>query len=1224
LELPFHGLSKFLISFCNEASTSDLSEEELLFLLSRRLSAEYSALVEKEAKGKEPSLLSAVRKIEEKIAEKKARGPPPVPAKRILSFGISSPSSPPLTPLLTLKGKIFSHPASFLVDCGASGNVISRKFVQKNRIKTSTLSSPFRAMMANGASELVSEFVSIRVSLSGFPPGTYEFFVCDLFSSDALLGFPWLREVNPLIDWAKNSVLPWKKKFPAKVSPQGQEKPALSSPGSNPPLVVASWKELEISSDDLVLLAFRSGTESSQERDSDVKEVLSEFADVFPDDLPAGLPPSRPFDHKIDLMPGSSPPSRPPYRLSPGETEELRKQLDDLLEKGFIRPSSSPYAAPVIFVKKKDGTLRACQDYRPLNALTVKDRYPLPLIDDLLDGLRGSSIFSKLDLRSGYHQIRVAEEDIPKTAFVSKFGHFEFLVLPFGLCNAPSSFMRAMDSVFENDKEFVKVFLDDILVHSSSRSEHLNHLRSVLGRLRQSRFFAKRSKCEFAKASVSFLGHTVSKHGVATDHDKLEVVRTWPTPKSVSDVRSFLGFAGFYQRFVKNFSRLAAPLSALTKKEVPFQWTDSEQVAFDNVKQALVSAPILAIPDPSRPYVLETDASGIALGAVLSQASESDSVRPVSFMSRKLNVHEARYPAHELELLAVHDALMKWRHLLAGGPKVKVLTDNISVKYALSQKGLTGRRARWAMHFADFDLEIVHRAGSENTLADALSRIDLNASTFDQEPSSLPIPEYENDKFFWPIVQALKAPQNSANKISFARSYSLVDGKFLFLEDETRRLCVPKEGLLKQSIFRTFHDSPTAAHPGRDKTYSSIKKGYFWPGMYEEIRQYVTSCVVCQRTKPASSSLSAPLKPLEIPKRPWESVSMDFVTSLPETDDGYNTIFAVVDRLTKMAHFVPTVSSASAADVANLFVANIFKLHGLPKSIVSDRDPKFTGELWKTLWSALEVDLKMSTAYHPQSDGQTERTIRTLEQYLRALVTPDKSWLDALPLAEYAYNSSVHSSTKATPFELMYGFTPPPPDHLFATWTDVQEVSDILLDWRVRMDRARDNIASAQVHQIVVANQSARVPSFVLGQEVFLSTKDLNLKSNPSPKLRPRWIGPFKISRLAGENAVELQLPPEIKIHPVFNYDRLKPSIAPPPGFPERETPPSEPILIDGSLEFEVDRILKHRTNHRRAEYLVRWKGYGEEHDSWVSELDLQNAPDILRSFKESSEPGGM
>jgi len=1173
---------------------------------------------------KNPTSLSEAVRMAKSSASSFSPAKPKGKKNYSVSFSLSSFSEP----LLSCSGKIFPGPSrelptNFIIDCGASSNVLSIDFARKHKLTLSPLQRPVKAMMANGSVETIRSKCHADILIPGFKKMSCIFLCSSLHAGDALLGLPWLKSENPVIDWTKGSLSPRNRLSGPLTLPVALRR--SGKPPQNPPVMVNSWKELEIQPDDLVVLSRVSASlpSASEHQSSDldpaVAKLLEEYRDVFPDELPSGLPPARPYDHSIDLLPGSSPPAKPPYRLSPGETEELRKQLEDLLDKGFIRPSSSPFSAPVIFVKKKDGTLRACQDYRQLNAITVKDRYPLPLIDDLLNDLRGSKFFSKLDLRSGYHQVRIKETDVPKTAFSTKFGHFEFLVLPFGLCNAPSTFMRAMDNVFREDKAFTKIFLDDILIHSPTLRGHLEHLRVVLERLRTHRYFAKLSKCEFLLPKLTFLGHEVSSQGVAPDPQKLAAIQNWPQPNNVSELRSFLGFAGYYQRFVRNFAAIVLPLSALTKKDVKYTWGPEQESAFVRIKEALLSSPILMMPDPEKPYTLETDASGFAIGAVLSQEDSTSELRPIAFLSRKLQPAEINYPVHEQELLAIHTALMKWRHLLAGGPTVKVLTDNHALKFVLSQTSLNRRLARYILDFADFTMSIVYRPGSQNTVADALSRIPLFNVTLDPEKNRPSPQQYLQDPFFQPIYLALSGTKKTPNSSSFADRYILKD-ELIFLKDDTLRLCIPRSSGLKLKLLAAHHDAPASAHPGRDKTYASLRARYFWPGMYEEINNYVSSCLSCQRDKPTTVSLKGPARPLSIPNLPWQSVSIDFITNLPKTSEGFNSIFVSVDRLSKMAHFLPTVSSASAADIATLFMDHIFRLHGLPLEIVSDRDPKFTGDLWKAICAALEIELKMSTAYHPQSDGQTERTNRTIEQYLRSLVSKDRSWVQALPMAEYAYNSSVHSSTKSTPFATVYGFNPPTPDPMFSTWTDVAEASDMLADWQTRIQRARDNIQVSQVHQVLVSNSGTGTHDFSLNEKVFLSTKDLNLRSNPSTKLKPRWVGPFRIKRLAGSNAVELELPPEMTIHPVFNIEKVKKCVEPLPEFSNRIAPPPDPVIVDGALEYEVEQILKHRQVRSRNEYLVRWKGYGEEHDCWISENDLQNASDLLDEFKA----GGM
>jgi hypothetical protein len=413
--------------------------------------------------------------------------------------------------------------------------------------------------------------------------------------------------------------------------------------------------------------------------------VVREFLDVFPKDLPS-LPRERDVEFVIELQPGTAPISRRSYRMPPKELAELKTQLQDLLDIGFIRPSSSPWGCPALFVKKKDQTLRLCVDYRPLNEVTIKNKYPLPRIDLLFDQLAGAKVFSKVDLRSGYHQIRIYPEDVPKTAFTTQYGLYEYLLMSFGLTNAPAHFMYLMNSVFmpELDK-FVVMFIDDILIYSKSKEEHADHLRIVLTRLREHQLHAKFSKCEFWLDKVQFLGHVLSAEGVAVDPSKVKDILDWRPPTTVYQVRSFLGMAGYYRRFIPDFSRIAKPITKLLKNHVKFVWSPECDKAFEKLKKLLTTAPVLAQPDIAKPFDVYCDASGIGIGCVLIQEG-----RVIAYASRQLKRHEENYPTHDLELAVVVHALKIWRHYLLGNT-CHIYTDHKSLKYIFTESELNMR-----------------------------------------------------------------------------------------------------------------------------------------------------------------------------------------------------------------------------------------------------------------------------------------------------------------------------------------------------------------------------------------------------------------------------------------------------------------------------------------------------------------------------------------------------
>ncbi|KAL4281883.1 hypothetical protein GQ457_03G019080 [Hibiscus cannabinus] len=422
-------------------------------------------------------------------------------------------------------------------------------------------------------------------------------------------------------------------------------------------------------------LAYVMNPNMGEARPEDIRTVC-DFSGVFLEELP-GLPPDREVEFVIETHVDSAPVSISPYRMAPKELKELKIQLQELLDRGFIRPSTSPWEAPILFVKKKDESLRMCIDYRQLNKMTVKNKYPLPRIDDLFDQLRGASVFSKIDLRSGYNQLKVREQDVLKTAFCTRYGHYEFLVMPFGLTNAPATFMDLMNMVFhEYLDQFVVVFIDDILVYSRTEEDHDRHLLLVLQTLLENQLYAKLSKCEFWIREVVFLGHVVSSEGIRVDPKKVEAIVNWKQPTSVTEIRSFVGLVGYYRRFVSGFSKVAAPLTKLLQKGVKYEWSDARQQAFEKLKVALINAPVLTQPMSGKEFVVYSDASYVGLGCVLMQEG-----RVVAYASRQLKVHEKNYPTHDIELAAVVFALKIWRHYLYG--KANVVADALSRKVAV-------------------------------------------------------------------------------------------------------------------------------------------------------------------------------------------------------------------------------------------------------------------------------------------------------------------------------------------------------------------------------------------------------------------------------------------------------------------------------------------------------------------------------------------------------------
>ncbi|KAJ9567181.1 LOW QUALITY PROTEIN: hypothetical protein OSB04_003147 [Centaurea solstitialis] len=878
--------------------------------------------------------------------------------------------------------------------------------------------------------------------------------------------------------------------------------------------------------------------------------VVSEFPDVFLEDLP-GIPPDRQVEFGIDLVPGSAPVARAPYRLAPPELQELASQLQELSKKGFIRPSSSPWGAPILFVKKKDGSHRMCIDYMELNKVTIKNRHPLPRIDDLFDQLQGATWFSKIDLRLGYHQLKVKEADVHKTAFRTRYGHYEFLVMPFGLTNAPTAFMDLMNRVCRPmlDKSVI-VFIDNILIYSRTKEEHVTHLREVLEVLQRERFYAKFSKCAFWLQEVEFLGHLVNREGIKVDPAKIEAVMSSETP---TKVRSFLGLAGYYRRFIQDFSRIAVPLTRLTRKSEPYVWGPEQQTAFETLRQRLCEAPILTLPEGVEDMTVYCDASHLGLGCVLMQrgrvleaverkstkkgekAWKLDKLNSVgisrprvikfgatkcvlsrmfmlftdfalalkilaprsrqrpstedsrTFQKRKirclaprdcrlaivkrapscllntdlllqsrnheeiifesspiihlhnltvpsgrydtwtflhyithdqLKPHKANYPTHDLELAAVVFALKIWRHYLYG-VKCTIYTDHRSLRHFLDQPNLNMRQRRWLDVVKDYDCDILYHPGKANMVADALSRKTAHTSL---RISHLKM--VVTTSFLELVWRAQKEAGRNDNqnreRVRCQLPLMVRDSRGLLTRHE--QVWVPHAGGARQTLLEEAHKSRFSIHPGATKMYRNLRTDYWWPGMKREVARYVESCMTCLKVKAEHQRPHGKMQPLEIPEWKWENITMDLITKLPKTPRKFDAIWVIVDRLTKSAHFLAIRESYTSEQLADLYMREVVVRHGIPVSIISDRDTRFTSRFWERFHADLGTRLHFSTTYHPQTDGQGERTIQTLEDMLRACVLDfGGSWDTYLPLAEFSYNNNYHSSIGMPPYEMLYG-----------------------------------------------------------------------------------------------------------------------------------------------------------------------------------------------------------
>eukprot|EP00253_Pinus_taeda_P033032 PITA_33032 len=818
------------------------------------------------------------------------------------------------------------HEASTVGDVGRSMPRINAALDDRKE-NTSPPWNPWLVQLATGSNRRVMAKVKSCPIVVAGQPVVADLNILPLGSYDVLIGMDWLEKHWALMN-CKTKVIRYKDDAGIEQEMQGIKRPVQVRPITASQLAKCIRNRCQV-------YAIQVGYAETKNKENPLEHlpVINEFADVFPEEIP-GLPPKRDIDFTIELIPGAAPVSRTPYRMSVPELTELKMQLQELLDKNYIRPSVSPWGAPVLFVRKKDGTLRMCIDYRQLNKLTIKNKYPLPRIDELFDQVKGATVFSKIDLRSGYHQIRIKEEDIAKTAFRTRYGHYEFVVLPFGLTNAPATFMCLMNSVFHQflDK-FVLIFIDDILIYSRSKEEHEEHLRMVLQTLREHQLYAKLSKCDFYKEEIQYLGHVISKEGIVVDPEKIKTILDWPVPKDVADIRSFMGLAGYYRRFVEGFSRVAYPITSLHKKGRTFRWSSECQQSFERLKQLLTSAPVLSIADPNKDYVVCTDASGEGVGGVLMQEG-----KVIAYESRKLKEHEQKYSAYDMELAAVIHALKMWRHYLLGR-KFLLLTDHHNLTNYFSQPTLNARQARWADFLSGFDFDIRHLKGKENRVADALSRKVqcLYEVTFSRWENSL-LEMMKTAASQDAEYQQMKRHMSLSSEGSLQDYEVNRDGMLVY----KKRLFVPNDNSLKNLILNEFHTSHYTGHPGYQKMLTALRKEYYSPGTKKHVAEYLARCLECQQIKTEHQHPAGLLQPLPIPEWKWEIISMDFITGLPKTKRNNDSIMVVVDKLSKEAHFIPVQSTYRAVKIAHVFMQNVFRLHGLPKTIISDRDVKFT------------------------------------------------------------------------------------------------------------------------------------------------------------------------------------------------------------------------------------------------------------------------------------------
>lgn len=1062
--------------------------------------------------------------------------------------------------------------------------------------------------------------------------------ITDTAHHELILGLPWLKAKNPRIDWVTGQIY-WDNAVPQKrtaINGEGRSSVTEDSPRrrrSNEPTHTSKkgrdipFKRMEkdlatlrISPRDgsrsgqdrigqrlprsppitheqrfLLYLATSAAETGTKSRLENIPDEYRQFAQVFQETLDTGIPEHTQYDHEIPLKEGTTPRFHKIYGLNEEQLKALREYLDENLQKGYIRPSRSPAGYPILFVPKKNGKLRLCVDYRQLNDITIKNRYPLPLIKELRDRLQGAQWFTALDLKGAYNLIRMKAGKEWKTAFRTRYGHYEYTVMPFGLTNAPASFQEMINQVLREYLDiFVIAYLDDILIFSPTLELHKQHVTQILQKLQDAKLLVEPEKSFFHVQQVDYLGYTIAPGQIRMQKDKVEAISKWPTPQNVKDVRAFIGYVNFYRQYIRNYSGVGLALTELTKKDKPFEWTTQAQEAFDKLKEHFAKEPILQEADPTKPFEMETDASDFALGGQLGQRDNQGRLRLISNFSQKLNGPELNYPIHDKELMAIIRACEEWKQYLIGAKHpITVYTDHKNLVQFTTTKVLNKRQTRWAEFLSQFDLKIIYQKGTENGRADALSRRSDHEQT--EEPQG----------------QTIFTQDPQGNLVHEKREIDATSR----IEPNKRN---PSQMTLEEQdkFIREIHSAPAHGHQGNMATYHRVKRIWNPPHLKRRIEAIIKDCNNCRKNKTERHKPYGLLKPLQVPSAAWESISLDFIVKLPRsreplTGTVFDSILVVVCRLTKYAHFIPYKEASTAEELAYIFLRNILSNHGMPEEIISDRDKLFISKFWRSLTAQLGSKQKMSTSYHPQTDGQTERINQIVEQYLRFYLNYQQdNWVELLPLAQFAYNSARTSTTEKSPFFANYGYEPQA-YHEQLAGPEAPKATKTAHDIKTIQREIQQQLLFIQDRMAKYANRK-RIEGPILeeGDKVYLLRRNIKTK-RPSDKLDHKKIGPFKISRKLSNINYELSLPQGMRIHPIFHISLLEPA-------PQNAQIETQIQLEEHPEEYEVEQILDSRQHGNQTEYLIRWKNYGPQDDTWEPLRNLTNCSEKLDQYQQT------
>ena len=1139
---------------------------------------------------------------------------------------------------LVIDGRVNGKKVKIMVDSGAQANFVCTKFMQDHLRDTAT---PFGKAIVDVQGGLLvarSETLQseVQLEIEGFQPTKMSIIGIPNMIYDAVLGMPWLRSINPLIDWANLVVTPQQP-----LSPKMLLNPKLADLLDLQTVDLAELDRENITErdekledrDEYIRRYFEgkiqlatTGVASLDTKTAKLPPAYAAYADVFDPEGSKHLPEYQDsIEHAIETVEGAKLPYRRCYKYSERELKFMKQWLDEMLATGKIRPSKSPCASPVLMAEKPHSDeLRPCVDYRQLNSITVKNRHPIPLFDTMLKYIRGAKKYVKLDVQAAFNCLRIKPGQEYLTAFITPFGLFETLVMPFGLCNAPASWQAYIEKILGPllNTDCV-AFLDDILIYGDTDEEVRERAFKVLDRLREEGLYCKLSKCRFEVDEVDFLGYIVGHGHLRMDPDRVRAILEWPPPKRLRDVQVFLGFCNFYRRYILGYSHVANGLTDLLRKGVAFNFGPAAKESFEYLKTAFAKEPILREFDPSLPSTLETDASCVAVSGILSQRDpNSGELHPVAYYSKKLTPAELNYTTQEQELLAIVRCMEHWRHYLEGASHtITVLTDSNNLRTFNTTAELNRRQVRWLEDLSKFDFTIQHRPGKTNP-ADGLSRRpDYKVTEEDHQPrkdyltfAATTVPAALHDD----LIQALATDPLAQDMTTLTQEDTdwKWDQQVLWYED---KIYIPET--LRPRILKERHDAPLAGHHGQKKTEELVSRDYFWPNMRKTVRDYVRGCQTDQRTKADHHRPYGLMGDHTIPEDEASRIHMDWITDLPLSKKGKNdAILAIQSALTKRLRLVPCRlkgrgrgKNLDAPGTAALLEQHWFKDFGLPKCIISDRDLRVINRFFKALCTRLGITHAPTSRYHPAGNGQIERTNSPVEAYLRAYVNANQDdWEDWLWTAEFAYNNTLHSATGMTPFYAS--------DGRHRNIDVAPEAPGAVLDQAAATAHA-DRIAeitATLVEQHIHARDLMRKyyderhldVEFQEGDLVMLRHTNIDT-TRPCKKLDYKKSGPYVIQRKFGPTAYELNLPQDMEIERTFHvneFEKWNPTV------PGQDSPEGHPVVVEGQAEWEVRAVIDSEEHPEHGfRYLVRWEG--NYPDSWEPPHNLRGSAEHLDAF---------